>query len=261
MSAASYSAAEQMVCCAARLIRNDDVIYVGVGLPTAAVLLAKYLHAPAAWVILETGILRSDVFELPLGVDTIETQAGADALADVLYINALAQRGRVTLGFIGGGQVDRHGNVNSNAIGDYRNPTYRFPGCGGGNDIASLCPRVVVMMPQKKTRFPARVDFVSCPGFLDGSAGARRSVGLPEGGPVAVISDMAVYGATDGELTVREVHRDLGASEEAVRANVGWELRANCAVTSTVPPSAEELQCLREKVDPLRRVILGGLIA
>jgi Acyl CoA:acetate/3-ketoacid CoA transferase, beta subunit len=261
MSAPPYSPAEQMACCAARLIRNGDVLYVGVGLPTAAALLAKLTHAPEAWVIFETGILRSRPFSLPLGVDTIETQENADVLSDVLYINALAQRGRVDLGFIGGGQIDRHGNVNSNAVGPYRTPTYRFPGCGGANDIASLCSAFVVLMPQKKTRFPERVDFVSCPGFLDGTPGAREKAGLPAGtGPRAVITDMGLFRFEHGTMTLEQVHRGLGCTEEKIQENLGWPLATAADIASTEPPTAAELRCLREQVDPRGRIV-SGLIA
>lgn len=261
MSSVSYSPAEQMVCCAARLIRNGDVLYVGVGLPTAAALLAKLTHAPDAWVIFETGILRSQPFPLPLGVDTIETQDNADVLSDVLHINALAQRGRVNLGFLGGGQIDRHGNVNSNAVGPYRNPTYRFPGCGGGNDIASLCAATVVLMPQKKNRFPARVDFISCPGFLDGAPQARERAGLPPGtGPRAVITDMGVFRFENGTMVLEKIHRDLGFTEEKIQENLGWPLATASTVASTEPPTAAELRCLREQVDPRGRIV-AGLIA
>ena len=79
----------------------------------------------------------------------------------------LLQRGYVDVGFMGGAQIDEHGNLNSSFIGDPARPTTRLPGTGGGNDIASLTQMIVAMRHEKR-RFVKRVDFVTSPGFLSG---------------------------------------------------------------------------------------------
>lgn len=257
----AFTVAEQMIVAAAREIRDGDVVYTGVGLPTVAAFLAKLSHAPGATIVFETGIIRSVPCELPFGVDTLATQARADMIADVFYVNALAQQGRMTIGFLGGGQVDRWGNVNSTAIGDYRNPALRFPGTGGGCDIGSLCANVVIVMMQKRRRFPERVDFVSSPGYLDGRPGSRERAGLPPGtGPVRVITNLAIYGFEDREVVLQSVHGAAGVTVEQVRQEVSWDLRVAPEVGETAPPTAGELRLLREVVDPTQRFLRGELI-
>ncbi len=250
-----------MIVSAAREIRDGDVIYAGVGLPNVAVLLAKFSHAPRATVCYETGIIRTDPCILGLGVDTLPTQYMSDKLTDVRYINSLAQRGFFTIGFLGGGQIDRFGNVNSNCTGDYARPTLRFPGSGGGCDIASLCSNVVVVIDQKKYRFPERVDFVSAPGYLDGRAGSRAREGLRPGtGPSRVVTNLGIYAFRQGEMVLESIHSKAGVTLEDIRANTGWDIRVAEDLKETAPPTQEELTLLREKVDPDKKFIKGKLV-
>jgi glutaconate CoA-transferase, subunit B len=253
-----YTVAEQMIVAASREIRDSDIIYTGVGLPNIAGLLAKLSHAPRATIVFETGIVRTTPCNLGLGVDSLHSHYMADMLTDVLWVNSFAQRGFFTIGFLGGGQVDRHGNVNSTCIGDYRNPTMRFPGAGGGCDIASLCKNVIILLEQKKPRFPERVDFISAPGYLDGKAGSREAIGLPPGtGPVKVITNLAVYSFCEREMVLESIHSQAGVTLEQIRANVGWDIRIGRDIKETKPPTGEELTLLRTKIDPEKRFIRG----
>lgn len=245
---APFTPNEQMIVVAARLLRDGDVVYTGVGLPTVAALLARRTHAPRLTIIFETGIIRNEPCALPQGVDTIASQTGAEKLADAFYINTLAERGLVTAGFVGAGQIDRFGNLNSNAVGPYRAPTLRFPGGGGACDIASLCPWIAILR-QKRVRFPARVDFVTGPGYLDGTPGARERAGLRAGtGPRQVITDLGVFGFVDGEMTLESVHR--GITRDMVHRETGWELRELPVVGETPVPTADELDVLRREIQP-----------
>ena len=115
----SFTANDQMIVAAAHLIRNNEAAYIGVGLPMFAGLLAKRTHAPDCTIVIENGIMRTLEFELPGGTDTLGTQYYADKLAGLSYISYLGQAGFINLGFLGAGQIDRFGNVNDTAIGDY----------------------------------------------------------------------------------------------------------------------------------------------
>lgn len=244
-----YSLTEQMIVVAARLLKDGDVVYTGVGLPTIATLLAKHTHAPNLTIIFETGIIRTTPCPLPQGVDTLPSQTHADKLSDAFYINTLAERGFVNIGFVGAGQIDRHGNINSTCAGSYRQPVFRFPGGGGACDITSLCQGWVAILRQKKIRFPARVDFITGPGYLDGTPGARERAGLPPGtGPRKVITDMAVFTFVNGELTLESVHARAGISLESVRRNIGWDLRELPTVAETPEPTPEEIDVLRHQI-------------
>ena len=248
-SKAAYTAAEQMVVSAARQIRDGDVIYVGVGLPMQAALLAKRTHAPSCTIVIENGIVRSDAFPLPYGTDTLASQSHSDQLSGMFHVMCLGQAGHITTGFLGGGQVDRFGNINDTCVGDYRKPVHRWPGSGGGNDIMSFCGRTIVVLEQTKRRFLEKVDFNTCPGYYDGKPGRREEAGLrPNTGPSAVITDLAEYTFVDRELTLKSVHTGVGVTLEKVKAEISWGIRIAADLKDTEPPGPEELRVLRERV-------------
>ncbi len=261
MASSGYTIKEQMIVSSAREIKDHDIIYAGVGLPSVAVLLAKFRHAPNATIIFETGIVRTEPCILGLGVDTLPTQYLSDMLTDVLFVNSLAQRGFFTVGFLGGGQVDRYGNINSTCTGDYGSPSLRFPGSGGGCDIASLCKNVIIVMEQKKYRFPERVDFITAPGYLDGKEGRREQAGLMPGtGPTKVITNLGIYSFHKGEMTLESIHSGAGVTLDEIRGNTGWDIRMSNDLKETTPPTEEELLLLRERVDPGQKFIKGKLV-
>jgi glutaconate CoA-transferase subunit B len=253
-----YTAADQMVVAGAHQIRPDDVIYVGLGLPFLSVLLAKYTHAPGCTIIIENGIVRSTGFDMPRATDTLGSQFMSDQLTGLFYINCLGQAGYISTGFIGAGQVDRYGNVNDTCVGDYHKPSHRWPGSGGATDVISFCQRSITMLRQKKRRFPEKVDFITCPGYLDGIPGQREKAGISPGtGPHMVITDLACYTFENGEMVVKSVHRGVGATLEKVEEEVGWDIKVSSDLRDTTPPTDEEIKILREKVDP-KRIWVGG---
>jgi glutaconate CoA-transferase subunit B len=253
-----FSAADQMVVTGAHQIKPDDVIYVGLGLPFLSALLAKYTHAPNSTIIIENGIVRSTGFDMPRATDTLGSQYLSDQLSGLFYINTLGQAGYITTGFIGAGQIDRYGNVNDTCVGDYLNPVHRWSGSGGATDVISFCQRTITMLRQNKRRFPEKVDFITCPGYLDGIKGQREKAGMPAGtGPSMVITDLACYTFENGEMVVKSVHSGVGVTLEQVKAEVGWDVKIAKDVKDTTPPTDEEIKILREKVDP-KRIWVGG---
>jgi glutaconate CoA-transferase subunit B len=253
-----YTAADQMVVSGAHQIRPDDVIYVGLGLPFLSALLAKYTHAPNCTIVIENGILRTTGFDMPRATDTLGSQYLSDQLSGLFYINTLGQAGHITTGFIGAGQVDRYGNVNDTCAGDYRNPEHRWPGGGGATDVISFCQRTITVLRQSKKRFPEKVDFNTCPGYLDGQPGQREKAGMRPGtGPAMVITDLACYTFENGEMVVKSVHSGMGATLEKVKTEVGWDIKAAKDLKDTTPPTDEEMKILREKVDP-KQMWVGG---
>lgn len=248
---AGYSVTDQMVISAARQIKDNDVVYVGVGLPMVAAIFAKHSHAPNCVIVIQNGIVRSDFFPLPAGTDTLGTQTMSDQLSSLSYVNYLGQAGYINKGFLGAGQIDRYGNLNDTVVGDYRNPVHRWPGSGGANDVMSFCKRTIVILRQSKRRFVEKVDFITCPGYLDGKPGRREEVGLPPNtGPSVVITDLAVYGFEDREMVLKSIHSDAGVTLEQVKAEVSWDIKVSSDLKATEPPTEEELRIFREKVDP-----------
>lgn len=238
-----YTRAELMVAAAARQIRDGEVVFVGMRLPLVAFVVAKRTHAPQAVGLFECGILRdtpSPELLYTMGdPPNIREASWCTRLANVM---ALLAQGRVDLGFIGGAEVDRHGNLNTSYIGSTRAPRVKLPGSGGAGDIASLSRRHVIMMSHEKRRFVPRVSYVTSPGHGDG-AGWRRRVGLPGGGPAAVITTLGVLGFERGEMVLQSVHP--GVSQEEVKAQTGWRLRVSPSLQETSPPTAEELAAIR----------------
>jgi len=246
---APYTATEQMVVSASRQITDGDIVYVGVGLPMQAALLARRMHAPHCTIIIENGIVRSDAFPMPAGTDTLGSQSFSEQLSGLFHVMCLGQAGHIRTGFLGAGQIDRFGNANDTCVGDYLHPVHRWPGSGGGNDIMSFCGRTVVVLEQTKRRFLERVDFNTCPGYFDGKPNRREEAGLrPNTGPRAVITDLAEYVFVDREMTLKSVHTGVGVTLEKVKAEISWDIKVSPELTDTEPPGEEELRVLRSNL-------------
>ena len=250
------SPGEVMVAQAAREIRAGERVVVGMRLPLIAVGVAKRTHAPSAVGLFELGVMRdAPAPELLYTMGDPPNVAGAVWCARTIDLMGLLQRGEVDAGFIGGAEIDRHGNLNTTAIGaDRARPTTQLPGSGGGADIASLAQRLIVIMPHDRRRLRERVDFVTSPGYGDGP-GWRERVGLPRGGPAVLITTRAVFRFIDTEATLESIH--AGEHLDDVAESVGWSglkvahVRRDdepdvSDVRRTEPPSAEVLRIIRE---------------
>jgi len=241
---ATYTLGELMVATAAREIRDREVVFVGMRLPLIAFVVAKRTHAPHAIGLFENGVIRSTPApELIYTMADPPNILGATQCLDMLGVMGLLQSGRVHLGFLGAAEVDRFGNLNSTQVHGAKG-IVRLPGSGGACDIASLAQRFVVLLEHSKSRLPERVSFLTSPGNGDGH-GWRQRVGLPRGGPSAVITTKAVLRfGEDGEAYLASVHP--GVELDDVVANTGWKLRISETLTQTPSPSAEELKAIRE---------------
>ena len=243
-SSDKYSLSELMVAIAAREIRDREVVFVGMRLPLIAFLVAKKTHAPNAIGLFENGVIRSTPApELIYTMADPPNIQGATQCLDMLGVMSLLQSGRVHLGFLGAAEVDRFGNLNSTEVYG-PNGKIRLPGSGGACDIASLAHRFVVLLEHSKQRLPERVSFLTSPGNGDG-AGWRRRMGLPRGGPSAVITTKAVMRfGEDGEAYLASVHPGLDVND--VSSNTGWKLRISDQPIVTSEPSPKELRAIRE---------------
>ncbi|MBI3362311.1 MAG: CoA-transferase [Chloroflexi bacterium] len=240
-----YTPQELMVIAAAREVRDGEVVFVGMRLPLLAFALAKRTHAPNAAGLFENGILRDrPIDELLMTMSDPPNVSGASWCTSLLNVMALLHRGSADLGFIGGAEVDRFGNVNSSYVGNSRAPRVKLPGSGGACDIASHAGRFIAIIEHDRRRLPERVSYVTSPGY--GSGGDwRRRVGLRGGGPSAVITTLGVLGfdAETKEAELRSIHP--GVALDDVRANTGWPLRVSGSLAPTPPPTREELEIVR----------------
>lgn len=240
----AYSAGELMVATAAREIKDGEIVFVGMRLPLIAFVVAKRTHAPRAVGLFENGVIRATPApELIYTMADPPNILGATQCLDMLGVMSLLQSGRVHLGFLGAAEVDRFGNLNSTQVHS-PNGVIRLPGSGGACDIASLAHRFVVLLEHTKQRLPERVSFMTSPGNGEGP-GWRKRVGLPRGGPSAVITTKAVLRFDDaGEAYLACVHP--GIELDDVLSNTGWNLRVSEQLSQTPEPSREELAAIRE---------------
>jgi glutaconate CoA-transferase subunit B len=235
---------ELMVTTAAREIADREVVFVGMRLPLIAFVVAKKTHAPNAVGLFENGVIRATpASELIYTMADPPNILGATQCLDMLGVMSLLQSGRVHLGFLGAAQVDRFGNLNSTEVRGPKGGT-RLPGSGGACDIASLAHRFVVLLEHNKQRLPEHVSYTTSPGNGDGP-GWRKRVGLPRGGPSAVITTKAVLRfGDDQEAYLASVHP--GMKVDDVLEHTGWELRLGNDATQTPEPTDEELKAIRE---------------
>ena len=249
MVESGYNQQELMVVNASRLLQDGDVVFVGVGIPNLACNLAMRTHAPNLELIYEAGVIGSQPARLPLSIGDPTLVSGAVSVCSMYDIFTLyLQRGNVDVGFLGGAQIDRYGNINATVIGDYQNPKVRLPGSGGSMEIAAWANRCYIITPHQKRRFPERVDFHTSIGFLDGGD-ARKNTGVRGDGPQAVVTNLGIFQPDhDGELVLAALHP--GVTFESVQENTGWSLQQSKDCAFTEPPTAKELRILREVLDP-----------
>ncbi len=249
MIAVPYSASELMVVNAARLLRDGDVVFVGVGQPNLACNLARRTHAPNLVMIYEAGVIGAQPARLPLSIGDPTLVSGALSVCSMYDIFAFyLQRGNVDVGFLGGAQIDKFGNINATVIGPYEQPKVRLPGSGGSMEIAAWARRCYILTPHQKRRFPEKLDFRTSSGFMSGRA-ERAAAHLRGAGPLAVVTDLGILEPDDnGELVLTALHP--GATVEQAQANTGWTLQTAGELRRTAPPSVEELRILREELDP-----------
>ena len=246
-----YTPTELMVVAASREIKDGEIVFVGMRLPLIAFALAKTLHAPRAIGFFENGIIRdTPARELLYTMGDPPNIEGALMCGRMTSVMGLMQKGEVDLGFLGGAEVDKHGNINTSYIGDPREPKVKLPGSGGAADIASLAKRFVVIIEHNERRLVERVSYVTSPGNGDGSHW-RTNEGLKRGGPSAIITTMGIlrFGVESGEAYLDTIHS--GVSVEDVKSRTGWPLIVTPALKTTPEPTEDELRIIHD-IDPKR---------
>lgn len=244
-----YSSAELMIVNAARLLKDGDVVFVGVGQPNLACNLAKRTHAPNLVMIYEAGVIGAEPERLPLSIGDPTLVSGSLSVVSMydIFSNYL-QRGNVDVGFMGGAQIDKYGNINATTIGGYMNPKVRLPGSGGSQEIAAWANRCYIMTPHQKRRFPEKVEFMTSAGFIHGK-GSREARGLRGGGMLAVVTDIGMLEPDEsGEMILTALH-PTKTVEEALQ-NTGWSLKVADKIRITESITKKELKILRNELDP-----------
>lgn len=246
----NYTAAEMMIVAAARALAGARTVFVGVGLPNIACNLARRTVAPALELIYEAGVYGARPARLPLSIGDPTLVTGATAAVSQADLFGLyLQGGLVDVALLGGAQIDRFGNLNTTAIGEYARPKVRLPGSGGACEIAINARQCVMIMRLKRRAFVEKLDFITSPGFLTGGD-ARERLGLPGGGPALVVTDLALFDFANPRREMQLIAVHPGVTIDQARAEVGWDVRLAATVAATPAPTAEELRVVREELDP-----------
>ncbi|MGZ6313435.1 MAG: CoA-transferase subunit beta [Candidatus Limnocylindrales bacterium] len=240
------TAGEVQTVVAARRLEHARSVFIGVGRPSTAALLARMVHNPELVLVYESGTIGAKPFHIPLSIGDGELAETADAVVSVPEMfNYWIGPGRVEVAFLGAAQVDRFGNLNSTVIGDYDHPKTRLPGAGGAPEIAACCQEVVVIAPHSPRTFVERLDFRTTVGYGD-APGDRKRLGFRGRGPTAVVTDLCVLEPDPETRELRLTQLHPGVEEDQVREATAWDLDVAAELQRTPPPTDEELSALRE---------------
>lgn len=252
----TYTPAELCVIMGSRALKDGQIVFAGAGLPLLSAIHAQKMHAPGLAILFEVGGVAPRIESLPRSTNEARSVRRSMATPATVDMMLYLQRGFVDVGFLGGAQIDRHGNINSSCIGPLENPKVRLPGSGGANDIASSANRVFIISYHEKRRFVEKVDFVTSPGFLDGGQ-AREETGLLGGGVERVITNLGIleFDPQTRSMILAALHP--GVTREEVQEKTGFELPISDALEETIRPSEKELVALRG-LDPERRYLKEG---
>lgn len=245
---------ETMTVSAARALAGKHRVFAGIGMPTLAVALAQNTIARDIEVIYESGVCGAHPSELPATIaDAVLITDSEAVLTMPALFGYVLQAGRIDVGFLGAAQIDRFGNLNSSVIGAWESPDKRLPGSGGALEVLANAHEVfVVMRRHTPAAFVDSLDFCT-------SAGPERfraAGGEPFGrGVTKVFTGFGVLSreVPGEELVLTAVH--LGVDPAEVVASTGWPLRVASDLATIDPPTAAELDLLRNDIDP-RRVYL-----
>lgn len=241
-----HTPTEMMTIAAARALKNDDVCFVGIGAPSAACNLARLTHAPQITLIYESGTLATRPNVLPLSIGDGELCDTALTTVSVPEMfRYWLQGGRITVGFLGGAQIDRFANLNTTVVGPYDAPKVRLPGGGGAPEIATNCGEIFITMAQSPRSFVGELEFITSMGH--GRTGReRRAMGVKTKGPSRLMTDLCVFEPDEDTKEMIVVSIQPGVTREKIAENTGWPVRYAANVGETPPPTAQELDVLRD---------------
>ena len=240
-----YTIDELLIIAVAREINNYDNVILGVGLPTTAGALAKALHAPQANLMMEAGMIDFEPLIPPNHIADVMACKGYACATDLFTTFTMTYRGFVDICFLGVGQIDKYGNLNTTCIGDYYKPDLRLPGSGGAADFISYSKRAVLTM--RGGEFVQKLDYLTSPGYLDGGDARDRCGLFPAGsGPSRLITQKGIFefDPATKEMVLTEIHPRN--TVEDIQKDIPWELKISENLAETNRPGDEEIDFIRQ---------------
>jgi hypothetical protein len=145
-------------------------------------------------------------------------------------------------------QIDRYGNFNNVALGkdlltrESPKVRLRLPGTGGIPDVTSFISDIYLYVPRhSKVTFVEKIDL--CSG-LGHSPTRKRGRGA-----VYLVSDLGQFDFQDGIMRLVSLHP--GVTIEQVQKHTGFALELAPDLVETPLPTEQELNLLRQQIDPL----------
>jgi len=239
-----YTLDELIVYRAAQEIRDGEIVVIGQGIPMAAGVLARKTHAPNSIIVTEAGLVGIDPFKVPLHIADTSCTQGYSYGCDMFDIfTTVVHRGYVDVAFLGVGQIDKFGNVNSSYIGDPNDYDMRLAGAGGAPEFAGHSKRSVFTLSGGE--FVEELDYFTTPGYVNGG-NSRYEAGMPEGsGPSALITTKGVFKFDEKtkEMYLAGIHP--GMTVEEIKTQIPWDLKIADPLEVTRLPSQEEVNTIR----------------
>jgi glutaconate CoA-transferase, subunit B len=239
-----YTLQELLIIAVAKEIHDYENVILGVGLPTTAGALAKALFAPHATLMMESGIIDFEPL-LPLNhIADAHSCRGFSYATDLFSAFTMTYRGFVDVCFLGVGQVDKYGNLNTTCVGDYYKPTLRLPGSGGAADFIAYAKRTVLTM--LGGNFVEKLDYFTSPGYLEGGDSRDNSGLFPKGsGPTMLLTTKGVFrfDPKTKEMYLAQIHPRVTVAD--VKKDVPWDLKVAADLTESVHPTDDEIDFIR----------------
>lgn len=250
-----------MAAATARELRDNELGFIGVGtdgraytlavgIPMVAARLAQLSHAPN-FTIFWNNLLSPKLDEIPpyLTQDYLTKWPCAFQPVTCEDKNEMLASERFDVSFDSAPQIDRFGNMNITAIGDYKKPKVRLVGCLAQPDHFAFVKRPIILTDLKRRTFIEKVDFITSVGYLDGGD-SRIRAGLRPYGPWKVITDKCIlnFDNENKEMQLESLHP--GVTLEEVLDHMGFRPRIPEKIATTMEPTKEQVRVIRESIDP-----------
>ncbi len=245
-----FTGFEMMLVSASRQIKKNDLVFNAFHWPFLAVHMAKLLHFPDLFSVLEVGLFHDELQtpnKMPYSISDPVMIPNSLYVGDSIDALSVLQRGEITLALLSTSIVDKYGNCNTSVIGPYEKPIYRLPGGGGATEIAGLSKRLIWLLDDhSKRRFMKKLDFITDPGYLDGNNSRVQAGYPPDTGPEAIITPLCImrFDSITKEAYLDGLHQNI--TIEQVKENTGWDLKMAKEVKQIEPPTIKEIEICRK---------------
>jgi acyl CoA:acetate/3-ketoacid CoA transferase beta subunit len=242
MSTSTATRAEVCIVACAEAWRGDgEILASPIGLvPMIAARLARATFEPDLLLSDGEAMLARGTWAIGEAPPMIEGWIPFRAVFDLLY----GGRRHVMMG---PSQIDRYGNANISAIGDFARPTRQLLGVRGAPGNTVNHPTSYWVPRHGKRSFVAVVDMVSGVGY-------DRAAAYPDAGRFhelrRVVSNLGVFDFATADHRMRLVSVHPGVTVQEVLDATDFDLVVPTEVPRTREPSDAELQLIREVIDP-----------